>query len=122
MKEAEAEIEAVYGNQVRSGLEDHRKESGCYSKYREKALAHVQQGMTNHDPITRRFCCSLPSGLTAQKGHFINFPAGQNPKHALRCPGIQPEPKGPEGGGSLCQGSHFSQIPTQPTKRAGSSP
>ena len=55
MREAEAEIEAVYRNQVRSGLEDHGKESGCYSKYREKALAHVQKGMTNHDPITRRF-------------------------------------------------------------------
>lgn len=122
MREAEAEIEAVCRNQVRSGLEDHSKESGCYSKYREKALAHVRKGMTNHDPITRRFLCSLPSGLTAPKGHFINFTAGQSPKHASRCPGMQAELKGPEGKGSLCQGSHFSQIPTQPTKRAGSSP
>lgn len=34
MREAEAEIEAVYRSQVRSGLEDHGKESGCCSKYR----------------------------------------------------------------------------------------
>ena len=122
MRETEAEIEAVYRSQVRSGLEDHGKESGCCSKYRGRHWHMLQKGMTNCDPITRRFHCSLPSGLTAQKGHFINFPAGQNPKHASRCPRMPPELKGPEGGGSLCQGSHVSQIPTQPTKRAGSSP
>ena len=83
---------------------------------------HVQEGMTTHDPITRRFHCSLPSGLTAQKGHFISFSARQSPKHGSQCPGMQPELRGPEGGISLCRGSHFGPIPTQPTWEAGSSP
>lgn len=82
---------------------------------------HAQEAMTTHDPITR-FHCSLPSGLTAQKGHFISFSARQSPEHGSQCPGMQPKLRWTEGGISLCRGSHFGPIPTQPTQEAGSSP
>lgn len=67
--------------------------------HRRAATAFAGSTLTAHDPVTRRPQGTLPSGSTAQKGHFLSFSAGQSPRHEAPCPRMQP--RKPQAGGCV---------------------